>query len=259
MLEANQIVEDLRQLGVTPEDTIVVHSSYNALRGNDEIEGGPEAVIEALKQTVSEGNLLLPALSYLNVNLDNRVFDLVHSESCIGVLPETMRLSKGVYRSIHPTHSVCAWGKDSQEIVKNHEKDFTPVGPNSPFREVRRRNGKIIMLGCDPRRNTSMHGVEEMVAAPYLFRGNYDYDIILPDRRFRMEVLRHKFDDYAQRYDRILNVLDTSDYQQGKVLHGDCFVMNAEAVWRKGLEKIKEDTYYFVDEIPLEKRVIKRH
>lgn len=249
-MEASQIIKDLRKLGVKEKDIIVVHSSYNALKGPEEIDGGPEAVVEALKQTVSRGTLLMPALSYENVTLENRKFDVEKTPSCIGILPEIMRKSEGVFRSIHPTHSVTAWGKNAKEITRHHYKDFSPVGPNSPFREVYRRNGKIVMLGAPFARNTSLHGVEEMVLPDYLFRGNFDYEIILPgNKRMTMDVLRHDFSGYEQRYDRVLNILSEKDYQRGEVLYGDSCVMNAKAVWEKALAKYKEDNYYFVDKL----------
>ncbi|MGX6978068.1 AAC(3) family N-acetyltransferase [Vagococcus elongatus] len=249
-MEASRIIEDLRALGIEAEDTIIVHSSYNALQGTGTIKGGPAAVIEALKETVKNGTLLLPALSYENVSVENRIFDLENTPSCIGVLPEFMRLSEGVFRSVHPTHSVTAWGKDAEEITKHHFKDFSPVGPNSPFREVYRREGKIVMLGAPLARNTSLHGVEEMILPDYLFRGNFDYEIRLPDNKvMTMNVLRHDFSGYEQRYDRVLDILAKEDYQCGKVLQGTCCVMNAKAVWEKALVKYQEDSHYFVDKL----------
>lgn len=247
-MKATQLITDLRKLGVQEDDIIVVHSSYNALKGPDEIEGGPAAVIQALKDTVKNGTLLLPTLSYLNVNINHPYFDVLETESCIGVLPEFMRLSEDVVRSAHPTHSVTAWGKDAVAMTTGHEKDFTPVGVNSPFREVYRRGGKIVMLGAPLARNTSLHGVEEMILPDYLFENNYAYDITLANKEHvKMNVLRHKFRGVTQRYDRVLNILDTDEYKCGKVLNGDCCVMNATAVWEKALEKYKEDRYYFVD------------
>ena len=62
-----------------------------------------------------------------------------------------------------------------------------------------------------------------------------------------MNVLRHDFSKHAQRYDRVLDILAPEDYQCGKVLNGDCCVMNAKAVWEKALKKYKEEMYYFVD------------
>ncbi len=252
MLNPKQLITDLRQLGVKNDDIIVVHSSYNGLRGEDLIEGGPEAVIEALKETVSEGTLLIPTFSYKNVDIDNRVFDVRNTPVCIGILPETMRLSPEVKRSLHPTHSLAAWGKDADEFTKHHYKDHSPVGVNSPLSEVYRRGGKIVMLGAPFARNTSMHGVEEMVLPEYLFTENYDYNIIKEDGSIlQMNVLRHDFNGFEQRYDRVLNILEEGiDYQLGKVLNGDTVVMNAPAMWDKALIKYREDMLYFTDPRP---------
>ncbi|MEG0551800.1 MAG: AAC(3) family N-acetyltransferase [Vagococcus sp.] len=252
MLNPKQIITDLRKLGVTKDDIIVVHSSYNALRGNDKIEGGPEAVIAALKETVSEGTLIIPTLSYKNVDLDNRVFDVATTPVCIGIIPETMRLSEGVIRSAHPTHSVSVWGKNAKEITQNHYKDHTPVGVNSPLSEAYRRGGKIVMLGAPFARNTSMHGVEEKMLPDYLFTTNYDYEVTLENKeKITMNVIRHDFNGIEQRYDRVLNILDEGvDYKVGDVLNGRSCVMNAPAVWDKALLKYKEDIYYFVDPRP---------
>ncbi len=252
MLNPKHIITDLRNLGVTKKDIIVVHSSYNSLRGEDQIEGGPEAVIAALKETVSEGTLIIPTFSYENVTTENRTFDVINTPVCIGVIPETMRLSQDVIRSVHPTHSVTVWGKNADEITKNHYKDHTPVGVNSPLSEAYRRGGKIIMLGAPFARISSMHGVEEKILPDYLFTTNFDYDITLKNKeKITMNILRHDLSCVEQRYDRVLTILDEdTDYKIGNVLHGRSCVINAPALWDKALIKYKEDDHYFVDPRP---------
>lgn len=252
MLNPKQIIQDLRHLGVKKDDIIVVHSSYNGLRGEDQIEGGPEAVIEALKETVSEGTLIIPTFSYKNVDIDTPVFDALNTPVCIGIIPETMRLSSDVFRSLHPTHSLAAWGKDAEEFTKHHYKDHSPVGVNSPLSEAYRRGGKIVMLGAPFQRNTTMHAVEEMVLPEYLFTENYEYDIIKEDgETIQMNVLRHDFNGFEQRYDRVLDILDKdTDYTTGKVLNGDTCVINTQAMWQKALIKYREDILYFTDPRP---------
>jgi aminoglycoside 3-N-acetyltransferase len=244
MIEVSKLKTDLYNLGINPDDTIIVHSSYKALCYDD----GPQAVIQALKETVKSGTLMLPTLSYESVNKENRVFDVLNTPGCVGVLSEFMRISQDVYRSAHPTHSIAVWGKDAREIADAHIKDFTPVGPNSPLHELKRRNGKIVMLGCGLKPNTSMHGIEEMVIPSYLYGPSYDYDLVLPDgKRIKTNILSHDFSAVEQRYDRILDVLGESDYAFGKVLNADCCVLDAKAVWEKALLKYKENPMYFVD------------
>jgi aminoglycoside 3-N-acetyltransferase len=247
-MEAIKIIIDFQNLGIKSTDTIVVHSSYKSLRGDGKIDGGPQAVIEVLMETVKSGTLMMPTLSYESVTPENRVFDVLNTPCCVGILPEIMRKKEGVYRSVHPTHSIAVWGKDAQEIAGAHIKDFTPVGANSPLHELKRRKGKIVMLGCDLEPNTSMHGIEEMVVPCYLYGANYDYELVLQDgKRIKNSVLSHNFDGIDQRYDKVLDVLEKTDYTHGKVLNADCYVLNAQAVWEKVLIKLKENPLYFVE------------
>ena len=58
---------------------------------------------------------------------------------------------------------------------------------------------------------------------------------------------------YEQRYDRILDILDETDYQVGNVLEAKCYVLNAQAVWEKALAMLKKNPYYFVDKKDEEK------
>jgi aminoglycoside 3-N-acetyltransferase len=247
VLKGTDLIKDFRALGVNEADTVVIHSSYKGIIGDDKFEGGPEALISALKEAVGKGTLMLPTLSWEDVDEENP-FDIQKTPSCVGILPEFMRKSKDVYRSIHPTHSIAIWGKDAKAIAEAHINDYTPVGPNSPLQEVRRRNGKIIMLACPLETNTSMHGLEEMVVPPYLYSKNTDYELILADgSKLTKPYLNHGFSNTEQRYERILDVLSDTDYRRGKVLNGECTVMNAFAVWDKGLAKLREDICFFVD------------
>lgn len=76
---------------------------------------------------------------------------------------------------MHPTHSAAGLGPAAEDLLAGHITDRTPAGPNSPFRRLRDSGGLILMLGCGLRPNTSMHGVEEIAEAPYLFAGWTEY------------------------------------------------------------------------------------
>jgi aminoglycoside 3-N-acetyltransferase len=251
-MDISKFKSNLYNLGIKENDTIIVHSSYKALFGTASSDTKeripPQDIIAALKEIVKAGTLMLPALSYESVIGENSVFDTLHTPGCVGILAEVMRKSEGVYRSVHPTHSIAVWGKDAQLIADAHIKDFTPVGPNSPLHEVRRRKGKIVMLGCGLEPNTSMHGVEEMVVPKYLYGANQEYTLILPDgNTVKTNILSHNFKGVEQRYDKIPDVLDKTDFTSGKVLNADCYVLNAQAVWEKALKKLKEDPLYFIE------------
>jgi aminoglycoside 3-N-acetyltransferase len=53
------LVEQLRTLGVTPGEVLLVHSSFRALRP---VEGGPGGALDALAEALGpEGTLVMPS------------------------------------------------------------------------------------------------------------------------------------------------------------------------------------------------------
>lgn len=252
---AEQFKQDLKQLGLKKGDTVLVHCSYKSLgRGLS-----PEDFFGAFQAVLGEeGTLVMPALSYETVDDTQPVFDKDQTPSCVGFLPEYFRTKvPGVVRSIHATHSCCAWGKHAEFLAADHALDQTPVGEHSPFTKLPQLDGKILILGSHPDHNTTLHGVEEKANAPYLFEPDKPVSYILKDgdKVIRQTALRHMFvkDDcfYAQKYARILDLLTEGECTRGKVLQADCYLMSAKAVWEKGVAKLQEDPYYFVDRMDI--------
>jgi aminoglycoside 3-N-acetyltransferase len=237
------MVCDLRGLGIKPTDTLLVHSSYKSLGLT---QGGPTDAVQALQAAVAEGTLLLPALSYEAVTAASPVFSANDTPCCVGIIPETFRNSPDVVRSVHPTHSVCAWGRLADTLTRRHHQDRTPVGQGSPFRLMLDHNAKILMLGCGLQPNTFMHGVEEAVGTPYvLTQDQTRFEIIHADGQ--EEEAWHTTHDFAhkvQRYERVEGLLAIT---KGKVLKADAYVINANALWEAASVVIKNNPLYFVD------------
>ena len=253
MHTAEQLMHDLAALGVQAGDTVLMHSSYKSLGG---IEGGAKGFFDAFLALLGkDGTLVLPALSYASVTREQPHFDVLSTPSCIGYLPEYFRTQvDGVQRSVHPTHSCCAVGKQANFLCGMHHLDRTPVGPHSPFARLTQVQGKILILGSHPAHNTSLHGVEETAEPEYLFDRSAPIVYTVTDAQGRTSQathLRHAFHfpdrDYEQHYDRIIGLLDETEVSLGKVLDADCVLMDAAAVWRKGHEVLVKDPLYFTE------------
>jgi len=247
----SQLKRDLSALGIMPGDTVLMHSSYKSLGG---IENGAAGFFEGFIDLLgAKGTLVLPSLSFRWIT-EGVTFDINATPSCVGYLPEYFRTQvEDVKRSLHPTHSCCAYGAARDFIVGSHEYDHTPVGANSPFRKVPLVGGKLLMLGCTLAPCTMMHGVEETVMPPYLLTENeQDYPVRDYDgREFTMHVRRHAFNinGYAQRYVRVGNVLRYPDIKFGYVLDAPCYLIDAAKLWELGHKRMMEDAYYFVDKM----------
>ena len=248
----SRIAAELKDLRVLPGDTILVHSSFKSL-GN--VPGGIETVILGLLQAVGpDGTLLMPALSW--ALRPPEVSDWRSTPTSVGAIPEYFRTREGTSRSVHPTHSVCAIGKRAHELLDDHGLDCTPCGMHSPFRKVAETNGKIVMLGCGLRPNTTMHALEECIEPPYLFGPRHAFTISdRQGRTYQKEYITHGFAShgYTQRYDKVME-LDSSSFLLGKghVLQAITFVLDASRLKSAVLRKLKEDPYFFVEALPNE-------
>ena len=245
---ARDIARDLRRLGVREGDVLMVHSSLSSM---GHVPGGPETVVQGLLEALgNSGTLLMPALSYEHVTSKHPVFDVRRTPSNVGAIPEHFRNRAGTRRSLHPTHSVCGVGVLANNLLRDHELDRTPCGPHSPFHRLRTYEGKILMLGCGLRPNTSMHAIEEMCEPPYLFGSSLTYHLIDWNGHSQERTyLKHGFRGYKQRYDRVADHLMAPDLVRGPVLKATASLIDAPALWNTALAAYGDNPLTFVDEI----------
>jgi aminoglycoside 3-N-acetyltransferase len=244
--QSTALIDDLRNLGVKSGDSLLVHSSFRSL---GPMEDGMETLITALLKAIGKkGTLLMPALSYTSVNINNPLFDALHTPSCIGAVPEYFRMRAGTQRSLHPTHSVCAAGPKTTHYLDDHYRNSTPCGAGSAFRRLPDNEGKLLFIGCGLAPNTSMHAVEEVFCAPYIYGSYVDFQIIPPKgKTFSMEVRCHDFGRYKQRYDRVADIMVPPDITSGRLLAAKAYLLDAKAMWESVLTRGKEDPYFFVE------------
>jgi aminoglycoside 3-N-acetyltransferase len=148
------LVDDLRSLGLGSDDRVVVHSSLRAV-GHDADE-----VVDALLATVSL--LVVPTFTY-----DSATFVPAETPGRTGALSEVLRMRPGAVRSLHPTHSVAAFGAGAEELCAGHELlDATAV--DTPLDRLARAGGFVLLLGVGHTSNTTAHVGESHAAAHYL-------------------------------------------------------------------------------------------
>ena len=155
---------DLTALHFKPSDTVLIHSSMKSI---GPVAGGADTVLDVLMDYFGEyGLLVFPTLSYRNVNAEHPRFDVRKTPCVTGILPELFRQRPGVIRSLHPTHSVAAFGKDAASFTADHENAETPEPKGSPWWKLLERHGKILFIGTGISCNTFLHGVDEWLEIP---------------------------------------------------------------------------------------------
>jgi aminoglycoside 3-N-acetyltransferase len=161
-----EIKEGLTNLGLKKGDIVGVHSSLSSF---GYVEGGADAVIDALTETVGEqGNIVMSTHS-ANLSEDKRTPEekamgvswLCKILPCdpdttpvrTGIIPETFRKRRGVFRGSHPSNSVAALGPKAKELSEG-------------WHRLLELDGHILLIGVGLDRCTAMHLAEKRVQFP---------------------------------------------------------------------------------------------
>jgi aminoglycoside 3-N-acetyltransferase len=194
-----EIEAALGELGIGEGDVVFFQAGMAAF---GTIEGGPQAVIEALDATVGERGLIaMPAFPMHGLTLEylrsTAVVDLRSAPSAMGSVSERFRTSAGVVRSTHPSHSVCAWGAGAEELVAGHETAATPFGAGTPYEKLVERGGTQVFFGTGVRPLTMYHVFECLRATPTpiepFLPQPFNVRVIAPDgRELEVRTLVHR-------------------------------------------------------------------
>ncbi len=176
------ILAGLRALGVLPGCGLMVHSS---LKSFGHVQGGAQAVVEALMEAVSEqGTLLMPSFNHRAPFETGGagVYDPLQTPTTNGAIPDCFWRMPDVWRSLDPTHPFAAWGKHARRYIEFHHRTLT-MGPASPLGLLHANDGFALLLGVGYSANTFHHVVETTTGAPCLGRRTEAYPVRLPDGR----------------------------------------------------------------------------
>lgn len=160
-LSRKDLVSALQDAGLNLGQRLLMHSSLHSL---GRLDGGAETLIDALLEVLGEeGTLMVPTFNY---NLEQEVFDPATVRSQTGLITETVRKRPEAIRSLHPSYSVAAIGRDAEELTRKHWK-AEATGVNSPIDRIARAGGFILLLGVKHDTDSTMHVGEAYAKVPY--------------------------------------------------------------------------------------------
>lgn len=119
MLTKEYLVERLKEFEIESDSILMVHSSLKAL---GTIDGGAETVIASVEETVKDGTLVFPALLTTDWEPVIKAGWHLDRPSEVGYISELFRTQEGSIRSMNPTHSVSARGRNALDIISGDEK-----------------------------------------------------------------------------------------------------------------------------------------
>lgn len=231
MITKESLKENLKELGIKPDDTLLIHSSMKSI---GPVEGGADTVLDMLMEYFGEkGLLVFPTLTYAVVNPEHPRFDVRATPTSCGILPQLFWQRPNVIRSLHPTHSLAAYGKDAKEFVSGHENSDTPAPKGSPWWKLLERRAKILFVGLGGvENNTFCHGVDEWLGHKEMVTAttqaleivNYDGNII-PYNLHRHCVPRNAY------YGSLEGDFDKFGIlTRGKLGEADCWLLTCQGI-----------------------------
>jgi aminoglycoside N3'-acetyltransferase len=173
----DDLVADLRRLGVRKGDVVMVHASMRAI---GPVDGAAAGVVAALDAAVGESGTLLmvpgarddwawvddrPETERPALRADAPPFDALTtpSDPDVGVLAEVFRTALGALVSDHPDARFAARGRMAEHLVADPPwHDY--YGAGSALERLVEAGGKVLRLGADPDTITLTHYAENVAA-----------------------------------------------------------------------------------------------
>jgi aminoglycoside 3-N-acetyltransferase len=184
LVTRDTVTAQLRELGVRPGETLLVHSSLSSLGW---VNGGAVAVVQGLLEVLGpDGTLVVPTQSgslsdpalwsnppvpeewWSAIRATMPPYDpLVTPSRGVGVIPETIRTWPGTRRSAHPQTSFAAIGRRAAAIVEGHAPDCR-LGEHSPLARLEAAGARVLLLGAGYDACTAFHLAEYRIPAPLI-------------------------------------------------------------------------------------------
>jgi len=256
MYNEEDLLTQLKDMNIDQNGTIIVHSSMKSV---GDVEGGADTVLDAFSNFMKDGLLVFPTHTWADVNKNQPKYYVDTSPSHIGILTEKFRKRPNVIRSLHPTHSVAALGKDAKSFTEGNEKFDTPCARGSSWGKLLDRHAKILLVGVDLKRNTFIHGIEEWVDIPgRVTDGHEDLITVLPDgTEILVPSRRHYGLSWSEHYWKVEKILaEKGAIEYGKLGDADVLICDTVKLTDYITEMLKIDPDLFSDNEPLSKEFI---
>lgn len=243
------LIADLDALKIDRHGLLVVHSSYKAA---GPVEGGPEAVLDALSDYMAEGLLVLPTHSWTGQNLKDDLYDPLTEPSCVGLLTNLFLKRPGVVRSLHPTHSVAVLGPGAEDFAAGEEHSETPCPPTGCWGKLYGRDAEILFLGCSLNKNTFLHSIEEHCRIPNRLREEPRMIRVLPPGGEPYSVaLRGHYSthgDVSEHYGKLFPLfLEKGIARRGLIGNAESVVCRARPMGDLVMQLLEKDPDLFAD------------
>jgi aminoglycoside 3-N-acetyltransferase len=160
-------LRELADIGIEDGDFVLVHARVGTAPLADVL-----ACLNALIHSVQpSGTLAIPTFNFGFCR--GAAYDYRKTPSEMGLLTELARRDHRARRIHHPVYGFALFGKDA-DLLSRTTHNVSAFGNDSIFAELRRRNGKILLIDLQVHEClTFFHHIEEMVGCDYRFHKTF--------------------------------------------------------------------------------------
>ena len=227
-------LKDLSQkiidLKIPPSSTVMIHSS---LLKFGIIENGLKGFLKSIMESLTgDTTILMPTFTF--GFSETRYWNANETKSEAGALTEYFRQQNNTVRTIHPFHSVVAYGKYANDFAECNS--LSSFGRGSPFEMLLELNAYNLSLGTEFIGGaTFVHHTEEVCGVPYRFYKEfpgkvYDLNNVQVQKIFKMYVRKiTTTHEYQNNWDKVFNDLCEKDCFQINYLNGAKIMLSSIA------------------------------
>ena len=185
----NYLSKQWEKCNLNKGDFALIHSNTKPLLRHL-IKKGYKPTIDDIFRSFLEvvgerGTVIFPTFNFEFPK--SKIFDIVNTPSKMGALSEHARCQKDAIRTAHPFYSFVAFGFH-KDLFYNLD-NISGYGQDSPFKLLRKLNGKIGVLGLEDQSSmTFYHHVEETLDVNYRFHKKFEGNYIDKNRIERKKV-----------------------------------------------------------------------
>lgn len=252
MITPGRLRADFQSLGLSSGDTVMLHSSFKSIIGNDDfVLGGPNSLIQALLDVLTPSGTVMMYVGWQEFPYDlaelpeeieqqyyaeHPPFELATARAKRehGILAEFLRTWPGARRSQHPEASMSAVGASAEWITKDHPMRYG-YGLGSPLAKLCEIGGKVLLLGAPLNATTLLHHAEDLADLPDKRIFRYRCPIVKDGQTVWLDMEDYetgdKVIDADYTFSQIMgDYLKTGVVKSGVVGHAQSYLFDASSV-----------------------------
>lgn len=250
MYNKNDLKKDLASMGLVNTDALMVHSSMKAV---GDVDGGADTVVDAFIEYFDKGLFMVPTHTWKQMSREYNIFDPQTEPSCVGIITNICLKKSDSVRSLHPTHSIAAFGNNAKQYVEGEENVNTPCSPDGCWGRLADINAKILLIGVTHARNTFIHAIEEMYDVPERFTEQPEtFYIKMPDGTLKeRKMYRHynkKMVHISEAFDKMMEgYFETGAAQKVKFGDAESILCDCKKLVEVTDRILKKEINCFID------------